>query len=387
MILITGASGFIGARLAQRLTRERGECVTALVHRLGTVGAARLAACRGLRFVHGDIRDRAAVEEATRGCESVVHCAVDVRSAGPVQAQVTAQGTRNVLDAAQRHGARHIVFLSTAAVHSWQAAGLQDETAAVRGRDAYSRSKLDAEGILEQNSAVPVTMVRPTCVYGPFSRTWTITPIEFLRLGIPLLRSDNAGRANLIYIDNLVDLILAALDRPPAATRVYLATEETPADWQALYGAYARTIGVPLRRFHDDSRWSVFQEEVAVSWANGKMLGRRMAADLRGPLVRGLVACHRHVPLLQRGDRFVPMGRMRRVVASAQSRKAGADGAVPVAGSEGILPFAPRDIRAFYSARAAFSAERARRELGWVPRIDAAEAIDRTCAWIKAANL
>lgn len=387
MILITGASGFIGARLVQRLTRERGERVTALVRQLGTAGTARVAACRGVRLFHGDIRDGAVVDAAARGCESMVHCAVDVRSAAPVRAQVTAQGTRNVLDAAQRQGARHLVFLSTAAVHSWEAAGLQDETAAVRGDDAYSRSKLDAEAILRESRTVPVTILRPTCVYGPFSRTWTVTPVEYLRLAIPLLPSDNAGRANLIYIDNLIDLILAALDRPPAAARVYLATEEAPADWETLYGAYARTIGMPLHRFQNDSRWGVFREEVAVSWMNGKALGRRTASDLRARLVCGLAACHRHVPLLQRGDRFMPIGRMRRVVATAQSQKHSADGTVPVAGSDGIRPFAPRHIRAFYSARATFSAARARRELGWLSRIDAAEAIDRTCAWIKAANL
>ncbi len=387
MILITGASGFIGARLVQRLTRDRGERVRALVRSLGTVGGARLATFSGVKIIHADVRSAAAVDEAMRGCDAVVHCAVDVRSAIPLREQVTAEGTRNVLSAARKHGVRHIVFLSTAAVHSWRPAGRWDENAPARGVDSYSRSKLEAERLLLDNSEVPVTIIRPTCVYGPFSRTWTITPVAFLRLGIPLVPDGGSSRANLIYVDNLVDLIVAALDHHPPASRIYLANEEQPADWETLYSAYARAIDVPLRRFRaDDSGWRLLREELSVSWSNGKVLFSRLASDLKAPLIRGLATSHRHVPLLQRCDRFVPMGLLRRAVVAATT-PAPDGAAAPAGASDGILPFASRELRTFYTAEATFSGDRARRELGWAPRISAAEAIDRTCAWIKLANL
>ena len=388
VILVTGASGFIGARLTRRLTRDRGERVTGFVHRLGTAGAARLATLPGVRLAHGDVGDGSILDEAMRGCEAVVHCAVDVSSAPSVQEQVNARATRAVIDAARKNAVRHIVFLSTAAVHSWKRPGVVTEDAPVYGHDTYTRSKLEAEALFLGNNEIPVTVIRPTCVYGPFGRTFTVTPITFLRLGIPLVASDNPGRANLIYVDNLVDLILSALDRRPSANRVYLAAEEEPAEWETLYSAYARTIGVPLARYSSaGSRAQMFREEISVSLSNARQLARHVASDIKGPLLRGLATYHRHVPLLQRCDRFVPMGALRKAAGAARS--SGAKDAAPSASppQNGVRAFAPRELREFYSAKATFSADRARRELGWAPRVTAAEALDRTCAWISFAGI
>lgn len=350
------------------------------------MGGARLATFRGLHLVQGDVRNAACVEEAMRGSTAVVHCAVDVNSAPGVRDEVTIEGTRTVLRAARGQGVRHLVFLSTAAVHSWSAPGRVDEDAPVRGADAYSRSKLRAEALLLENPDVPVSIIRPTCVYGPFSRTWTIAPVSFLRMGIPLVAENSPGSANLIYVDNLVDLIVAALDHKPSSSSVYLANDEQPSQWESLYGAYARTLDVPLHRFHaDGSAWDALKQEMSVSWANGRVLVPRLASDMRAPLIAGLKTCHRHVPVLERFDRFLPMDALRRAAAGRTS--AAGPGGTPSAGASALRPFAPRELRTFYTSRATISADRARRELGWIPRISAAEAIDRTCAWIKAANL
>ena len=388
MILVTGAAGFIGARLTRRLTRGRGERVAALVRRLGTPGAARLATLPGVRLAHGDVGDSSMLDEAIRGCETVVHCAVDVSSAPSVQEQVNARATRAVIEAARKNAVRHIVFLSTAAVHSWKGPGVVMEDAPVHGQDAYTRSKLEAEALFLGHNEIPVTVIRPTCVYGPFGRTFTVTPVEFLRLGIPLVAADNSGRANLIYVDNLVDLILSAVDRPPSASRVYLAAEEEPAEWETLYSAYARTIGVPLTRYSlAASRAQMLREEISVSFSNARQLARDVASDIKAPLLRGLATYHRHVPLLQRCDRFVPMGALRKAVGVARTTGAKSAAHLPDTPQNGVRAFAPRELREFYSAKATFSAERARRELGWTPRVTAAEAIDRTCDWINFAGI
>ena len=388
MILVTGASGFIGARLTRRLARDRGERVTALVHRWGTAGAARLATIPGVQLQQGDVAERSTLNDAMQGCEAVVHCAVDVRSAPSVQAEVNALATLAVIEAARRNAVRHIIFISTAAVHSWTRPGVVTEDAPVEGRDAYTRSKLEAEALFLGNGEIPVTIIRPTCVYGPFGRTFTVTPVEFLRLGIPLVAINDPGRANLIYVDNLVDLILATLDRHPSMSRVYLASEEAPVEWETLYSAYARTVGVPLARYSSPgSRAHMLGEELAVSLSNARQLARQVASDVKKPLLRGLATYHRHVPLLQRFDRFVPMGMLRR--AAGVARRNGLTDAVPPSGMlEGrVQAFAPREMREFYSAQATVSADRAKRELGWVPAVTAAEAIERTCAWIKFAGI
>lgn len=388
MILVTGASGFIGARLTQRLSRERGEQVAALAHRLGTPGAARLAALRGIRLIQGDIANAAGLEQAMQGCGTVVHCAVDVSSAPSVQQETNAGATRGLIEAARRTGVKHVVFLSTAAVHSWNDQGAVTESAPLDGRDSYTRSKIDAETLLMGNVDVPVTVIRPTCVYGPFGRTFTVTPVTFLRLGIPLVPSHDPGQANLIYVDNLADMIFCALDRPPTAHRVYLANDREPVRWETLYAAYANTIGVPLERFAPvSSRLRLFGEEIAVSWSNARYLSHSAASGVKTPLLRRLATYHRHVPVLQRCDRLVPMNMLRRAMGAVPAAVANGAAANNAAASVGLRAFAPRELREFYNAKASVSAEKAHSELGWAPRVSASEAIERTCAWINFAGI
>jgi nucleoside-diphosphate-sugar epimerase len=225
-------------------------------------------------------------------------------------------------------------------------------------------------------------------VYGPFGRTFTITPVEFLRLGIPLVADGYPGRANLIYVDNLVDLIVAALERPPTASRVYVASEPEPAAWETLYAAYARTIGVTLMRFVPaESPLQLFREEIAVSASNARRLVGQVVSDMKAPLLRGLATYHRHVPLLQRVDRLVEMRGLRKAAAAARTESGVEPQAAADAPQSGLRGFAPADLREFYGARATFSAEKAARDLGWSPRVTPSEAIDRTCDWITFAGI
>jgi nucleoside-diphosphate-sugar epimerase len=328
------------------------------------------------------------------GAEVVIHTALAPTSAPAVQEAVTIAGTQAVLDAAKANRVRRIVHVSTAAVHDWSLAGRFDETAPVSARDFYSRTKLAAEQLLLNQRDVPVTVIRPTCVYGPFSRTWTVSPIEFLRLGIPLVSTDNAPRANLIYVDNLADMIIAAAAARDDEHHVYIANDAAPTDWQTLFAAYAQTIGVPLFTYTPlSSPWALLREEISVSVANAKVITGRFLGGSKRPLLDYLASLHRHVPLVQRCRQYVPAGLQNRLV-SARARGA-APAAAPAAPATAsapapapsMRPFASAMIRAQYGAKATFVADKARRELGWTPRIGGAEAVERTCAWIAFAGV
>lgn len=387
MILVTGASGFIGVALTKRLARDRNEPVVALLPRLGTPGAARLATIRGVRLVRADVRDEAALTEAMRGCRAVIHCAVDSRGSTKTQRQTTTLGARATLEAAHRNKVEKLIFLSTAAVHPWTKPGIWNEDAPVVVRSLYTRAKLEAEKLLVNNGRVPVLIVRPTCVYGPFAPTWTVALVQYLRLGIPLVASDNSGRANVIYIDNLVDLILAALDARPGPDRIYLANDDEPVEWTALLSAYAETLGLPLHRYAcSDGALACVRDEVSVSLDNLGLLLRAAGASAKSSVTAGLRNLHRHVPLVHRVGVLVPrrgFERLARLVTSdANAGGAGSTDAVPP-----FRRFASAAIREFYGGQARFSAERAKRELGWRPRVPAGRAIANTCAWIRYARI
>jgi hypothetical protein len=114
-----------------------------------------------------------------------------------------------------------------------------------------------------------------------------------------------------------------------------------------------------------------------------------VTAALRQPVLQELKHLQRHVPVLQRFRGLLPASVVLRMAVDANNRPGLANGHVaPTAVTTNtIRPFAPMMIRRQYGARATFTAERARRELGWTPRVTPAQAIDHTCEWVKFAGL
>ena len=115
-VLVTGATGFTGGHLARRLLRD-GWRVRVLVR---TQPAAKRWQTDGAEAVIGDLTDAAAVDRAVAGCEVVFHVAALYRTEGLPERlfqTVNVEGTRHLLDAAQRHGVRRVVHTSTVGVH------------------------------------------------------------------------------------------------------------------------------------------------------------------------------------------------------------------------------------------------------------------------------
>ncbi len=148
-VLITGGAGFIGSHAAEALLGA-GERVRVLDD-FSTGCRENLAGMAGaLEVVEGDVRDRAAVAAAVRGCDRVLHLAA-IASVGrsfddpPTTAAVNVDGTANVLGAARAEGARRVVLASSCAVYGAAAEPPIAETAATHPESPYARSKLAAE--------------------------------------------------------------------------------------------------------------------------------------------------------------------------------------------------------------------------------------------------
>jgi nucleoside-diphosphate-sugar epimerase len=169
---VTGATGFIGGRLAKRLV-ERGYSVTALARSPESAAALQV---QGITPVLGDIRDRESMREAMRGADVVFHVAAWYHIGGPDKAlaeEINVQGTRNVLGLAHELGVPKIVYTSTLAVYGDTRGRVLDEN---EPRPAgpflteYDRTKsmahFDVAVPLIQQGA-PVIIVQPGGVYGP----------------------------------------------------------------------------------------------------------------------------------------------------------------------------------------------------------------------------
>ena len=193
MILVTGASGFIGGHVARVLV-ERGCKVRALVRPTSDLrGIADLALDR----VTGDLRDPDSLRHALEGCRTVFHAAADYRLWAPHPAELyrsNVDGTRNLLEAARRAGVSRVVYTSTVGcigIPGDGAPGDEDSPAAIDAMTgAYKRSKFLAEqAALEfARNGLPVIIVNPTAPVG--DRDIKPTPtgriiLDFLRGRLP----------------------------------------------------------------------------------------------------------------------------------------------------------------------------------------------------------
>src|SRR5262245_7696606 len=237
-ILVTGAGGFVGGRIVEVLHAMGREQVRAGVRRWSS--AARIGRFP-VDIAQCDVTDPRSAARALEGVSAVVHCAVGDRG-------VTVEGTRNLLAAAERARVERVVFLSTVAVYG-EGAGEFDERCDVRPTgNAYGDTKIEAERICLEFAArgLPVAILRPSLIYGPFSASWTIEWARRL-VARPWLLSeeDCQGTCNLLYVDDLVGAVLAALSRPESAGEVFNVNGPDRPTWSQYFRALNAAMELP----------------------------------------------------------------------------------------------------------------------------------------------
>jgi len=242
-ILVTGATGFIGCRLVEKLVLEHGAAVRVLVRRLAN--AARVARF-DVDIVQGDVTDPKAVGRAMQGCDVVIHCAYGNEGDPDHQRAVNVEGSRIVGEKALEAGVSRMVHASTIAVYGRMPDGDVDEGTPFGGPgDHYSMTKREAEQVvldMHRRSGLPVTVIRPTCVYGPYGLAFTVDPLRELRTRQVVLVNGGEGSSNLIYIDDLVDGMLLAAAKPAAIGEVFNLSGESPLTWKEFYRSYEKLL-------------------------------------------------------------------------------------------------------------------------------------------------
>jgi nucleoside-diphosphate-sugar epimerase len=222
-VALTGASGYTGSRLLAAL-RDRGEDVSVLVRKASVTEAIR---SRASRVVEGDLGDEASASRLVEGADSVVHVAAVYRTAGHPDSyyrDVNVGGTERLLEAAARQGVRRFVHTSTVGVHGHVQNPPADETAPIAPGDIYQETKAEAEALaLEFHRRRGV----PVAVVRP-GAIYGPGETRFLKLFRAIARGRYAvvgsGRTfyHPVFIDDLVSGFLLALDRPEAVGEPFL---------------------------------------------------------------------------------------------------------------------------------------------------------------------
>jgi dihydroflavonol-4-reductase len=277
--LVTGATGFLGWHVA-RLLIERGHKVRAL--RRPSSVLRELDA----EPVEGDLRDPASLERAVAGCDRVFHVAADYRlwsrhSEELYQSNV--EGTRNLLNAAQRAGIERVVYTSTVGCIGIPNGRPGDETEPADERSMaghYKRSKWLAEQVAIQKAheGAPVIIVNPTAPVG--DHDWKPTPtgkiiLDFLRDRLPAFIDTGL---NLVDARDVAEGHLLAAERGRIGERYILGAENLTlqqilARLASLTGKKAPTVRIP---------YAVALTTSVISTALSNVTGKQPLAPLEG---------------------------------------------------------------------------------------------------------
>jgi len=244
VVAVTGASGFIGARLVEHLIAGSNARVRALIRSYDRLSRLSELPQDRLSFHVADVARPAAVREAVGDASIIVHCAFGSHGDEQAQFDSTVEGARCVAEAAGA-SARRLVHLSTAAIHDPRGLEAFDEDSPLVEDEGltYENAKLQAERIMLA-ARCPTVALRPTVVYGPWGRDWTITPLQRLTDGVRGLPGGGAAHpSNAVYVDDVVGAILSACERDCVGPILVAGAE--PLSWAAFYDAYRAMLGSP----------------------------------------------------------------------------------------------------------------------------------------------
>jgi nucleoside-diphosphate-sugar epimerase len=327
-VLVTGASGFLGGHLARRLL-DRGDRVRILARPNSNLEHLRGA---DLSVIEGSLEDPKALLRGADGVEVIFHAAALSTDWAPWNAfrSVNVDGLKNFLAAAATTPRlRRFVHISSTDVYGFPACPGDEDAPLVSGGIAYAESKILGERLVWQarDEGLPVTVLRPSTIYGPRSKDWVTLIADALKKRTMMFIGRGDVHAGLLYVDNAVDGILAAAESPLTTGKAYNLRDEGSETWRDYVEALAGGLGLRVPSLHVP-QGVAFATASALEWAYA-------------------------------------LGRVRR------------------------RPLLTRHLVLLLTRSLAFSIARAQRDFGFATRIRFHEGMARTVAWLRstASNL
>jgi nucleoside-diphosphate-sugar epimerase len=246
-ILITGATGFIGSRLALRASAQ-GHEVVAAGRRLNDALRGQFAAAK-IEVHLGDVTDPAYVDKIMPGTTHVCHLAAAWQEVGVSDQyfrDVTVVGAKNVAEAATKHGVSKLVHCSTSGVHSRSSGAVVSETSPIEVTNSYEIAKIEAERMLfawATATGLPTIVLRPADGYGPGDMRLLKLFRAIAKQRFPLIGS-GAGHRHMVFIDDICDAFLAACVAPAPEPQAFLVAGPEVVTLKELVERLARVLGV-----------------------------------------------------------------------------------------------------------------------------------------------
>jgi nucleoside-diphosphate-sugar epimerase len=375
-IFVTGATGFIGGRICERLVQAGAKDVRAFVH---TVQHAARIARLPIQLLTGSLLDRAAARAAVGDAQIVIHC-------GLAPARGILSTTENTLNAAAQAGVERFVHMSTAAVHGLTPApGSETENAPLpHTGDPYCDNKRRAERIVQKffRRGVPTVILRPSIVYGPFS-AWSTRLIPELRAGKVALIDQGKGACNTVYVDNLVDAIFLAIEKEQAVGETFYISDGEHITWGDFIRAHVAMLGdVPvLHEIRKGEILDYYRRQPGLIWGSIKESGELLRSREFRLLLRRIPLSERIQTAVWSWMQSQPEDRRERLRA-----RFGVTGNPEPTNSSNGFSMPDEVTLATQTGTVFFNISKAQRVLGYRPRVPFCHGIKLVEQWLRFAN-
>jgi nucleoside-diphosphate-sugar epimerase len=373
-VFVTGATGFIGGRVCERLVLGNGGRVRALVH--SPHKAARIARLP-IELLPGSLLDRESLRLALGDAKVVIHC-------GLGNARGIVRGTENLLAVAAEAGVERFIHMSTAAVYGLTPpAGSETEDAPVPATgDDYCDNKRRAEKAVETmgRKGMSTVILRPSIVYGPYS-AWSTRLVQSLRQNTVALIDGGCGACNTTYVDNLIDAIFLCLDNDASSGNTFFIADGEATTWGDFIRAHAAMLDMrgPLPEIPSEQVRAYYKQQPGLLIGSVKATGQ----VLRSRQFRELLM---QVPLTQR----ILTGAWGWLESFSEERRQLVRSRLgvrrPAAVARGTVPMPDQVDFATQTGTVFFSIDKARKVLGYEPRILSAQGLGLVEQWMRHAN-
>jgi nucleoside-diphosphate-sugar epimerase len=278
------------------------------------------------------------------GVSEVIHCATGSR-------EVIVEGTRRLAECAYKNGVNRFIYLSSIAVYGKATGIIEEGTPLAHMGDEYADAKIDAERICLEfgRNGLPVSILRPTIVYGPHGAFWTEEVIAKLAAGQwGTFGEVGQGKCNLLYVDDLVGAIVACLYDKRAVDQTFNVSGPEVVTWNEYFSRIQKDLGLPALREHTK---------------HGSTVRALMMEPVR--VVARYVRDHHmgRVKWIAERSRF-----LKRLIKDAEER---------IKGTPSLGEFA------LWSLDAIYSIERAKATIGFVPCVGIEEGLRLTHQWYR----
>jgi nucleoside-diphosphate-sugar epimerase len=243
--LVTGASGFLGGRVAQML-HQQGEEVVIFARATSDL---RHLSSTPVRVVRGGLSDRTALQEAVQDVEIIFHCAACSTDWAPLQTYLEANviGTQNLISAAQRAPRlRRFLHVSTTDIYGYPQVPCTEEHPFTDSGLPYNQTKGKAEAAVwkaHQESGIPITIIRPATIYGPRGKDFTQEIAMLLRQRLMAYIDNGTAPGGFTYVDSVVQAMLDAAASPDTIGQAYNIAGGTGATWEQYATIFAKQLG------------------------------------------------------------------------------------------------------------------------------------------------